>query len=351
MTGALLTRRAWGLASAVAVAHALAPLPVRAQGDPLSLGTVTVAVGAGQELLYHLPLMLASRLGYFQAEGLHVKMVDVAAGALALQAVLTGAADVASGGFEHTLRAHARKLPCQSLVLMGRAPALAMGVSLRALPRYQRLEDLAGRRIGVSSVASTTHLAASLVLGQAGLEQQDVVFLEVGSGQAAMKALRAGQVHALCHADPVMTMLEQRPGLRIVSDTRSLKATQALYGGTMPAACLYAPIAFAQKKSAQAQALVNGVVHALKWLQTAAPADIVRVMPGGSLMGEQALYLAAFGRVRETYSPDGAMHENGAATAVRALLQVSPSFESAKLDRARTYTNDFVQKARQKYYL
>ena len=49
-------------------------------------------------------------------------------------------------------------------VLAGRAPQLALGVSLRALPSYKELPDLRGRRVGVSSVGSSTHLAATLLL-------------------------------------------------------------------------------------------------------------------------------------------------------------------------------------------
>jgi NitT/TauT family transport system substrate-binding protein len=122
-----------------------------------------------------------------------------------------------------------------------------------------------------------------------------------------------------------------------------------MFGGAMPASCLYAPQAFLQKNAAQAQALANGIVHALKWLQTAAPADLVKAVPAGYLMGDRGLYLAAFSRVRETYSPNGVMPDDGAATALRVLARVHPELGDFKVELARTYTNDFVRKARQKF--
>eukprot|EP01041_Mallomonas_annulata_P036276 gene36276-59345_t len=146
-----------------------------------------------------------------------------------------------------------------------------------------------------------------------------------------------------------MTLLEQKADTRIVGDLRSLKAAQDMFNGTMPASCLYAPQAFIQKQPAQAQALVNGVVHALKWLQTAGPADLVKAVPAAYLMGDRGLYLAAFGRVRETFSPNGLMPEDGPATALRVLARVQPELAEAKVELARTYTNDLVRKARQKY--
>ncbi|WP_440108940.1 ABC transporter substrate-binding protein [Acidovorax sp. BL-A-41-H1] len=344
------SRRAFGAASAlsaVATAAVFAP-GLRAQGSGASPSRVTVAVG-GQGVLYHLPLVLADLLGYFKAEGVEVSIRDFAAGALALEAVDRGQADVCAGAFEHTLRRLALGQNYQAVVTMGRAPQLALGVSLRSMPGYREPGQLAGKRIGVSSVGSSTHLAATLLLAREGVDMRRVSFVNVGTGMAAFSALRSGQIHALCHADPIMTVLEQKEGLRIIGDVRSLKSGQDLFGGTMPAGCLYAKQGYIQKNAAQAQALVSAIVHALKWLQTAGPADLVKVVPEGYLLGDRSAYLAAFGRVRETYSTHGAMPDDGVATALRVLIRAQPEIAGMKLDPARTFNPEFVRKARAKY--
>ena len=40
--------------------------------------------------------------------------------------------------------------------------------------------------------------------------------------------------------------------------------------------------------------MVDAMVHALKWLQTAGPSDIIKTVPESYFLGDRALYLAAF---------------------------------------------------------
>ncbi len=342
MSSALISRRRFGAWSAAAAASVALPA---VQAQP---ARVTVAVG-GQGVLYHLPLTIAQQLGFFAAEGLSVEIRDYPGGALALQAVQAGAADVCSGAYEHTIRMQGLGQMYRAFVLQGRAPQLALGVSSRALPHYRQWGDLKGRRVGVSALGSSTHVVASMVLARAGLGEREVSFVGVGSGEGALAALRSGLVHALCHADPLMTMLEQKSEVRLLSDMRTVKGAQEVFGGPMPAGSLYAPQAFLQKHPVQAQALANGIVHALKWLQTAAPGDLLKAVPPGYLLGNRGLYLAAFGRMRDTISPDGLMPEEGPATALRALARIQRGLDGGRVDLARTFTNEFARKAKQQF--
>ena len=73
-------------------------------------GAVTRPVGAVQSVsvalsarssLYHLPLVLAERLGYFRQQGLHVTLLQHESGHAAVGSLLRGQADVLAGAFEH----------------------------------------------------------------------------------------------------------------------------------------------------------------------------------------------------------------------------------------------------------
>jgi NitT/TauT family transport system substrate-binding protein len=346
MNTTFLNRRTFASAAAFAVASIAAPA-LRAQ-NKLEKSKVAIAVG-GKAAFYYLPLTISEQLGYFKAEGLDVEISDFAGGSKALQALIGGSADVVAGAYEHTINMQSKNQHIESFVLQGRAPQIAVGVSTKTMPRYRSIADLRGKKIGVSAPGSSTNMIANLVLARAGVKATDVSWVGVGTASGALAALRSGQIDAMSNTDPVMTMLEQKGDVKIISDTRTLKGTQDVFGGPMPAACFYAQTEFVQRYPNTCQALANAIVHGLKWLQTAGPSDIIQTVPEGYLLGDRALYLASFNKVREAISLDGIMPEEGARTAVKALASFDPSVRPDKIDLAKTYTNDFARRAKDRF--
>ncbi|QHI96938.1 ABC transporter substrate-binding protein [Xylophilus rhododendri] len=341
------SRRLFTAGAALAGVGLGVPLLLRAQ-DRIERPALRICVGE-KASFYHLPLSIAERLGYFAAAGLQVQIDDYGSGAAALQALLSGRADVCAGAFKHTLSLQSRHQYCTAFVLEGRAPQVVTGVSLRSLPDYKQLEDLRNRRIGVSALGATTHLAATLVVARANLRPSDVSFVPVGLGASAAQAVRSGQVDAIVTLDPLITQLEQKGEVCVVSDTRTLKDTKSLFGGPMPAGCLYAPEAFLRQAPHTTQALADAMVRALKWLQTASPGDILKTVPPPYLQNDRALYLAAFQKLREAISPDGLIPEEGAATVLRAAAGFEPELAQAHLETGRLFTNEFARRAKQRY--
>ncbi|MBT9508295.1 ABC transporter substrate-binding protein [Rhodoferax sp.] len=334
--------------SAVAwTAASLAAPALRAQ-QRLEKPRISIAVG-GKAAFYYLPLTIAEQLGYFKAEGLEVEISDFAGGSRALQAVVGGSADVVSGAFEHTINLQSKGQKYQAFVLQGRAPQISMGISPKTMPNYRTVTDLKGKKIGVSAPGSSTNMVANLILSRAGLKPGDVSFIGVGTAAGALTAFRSGQIDAMSNIDPVMTMLEQKGEIRIIADTRTLKGTVDVFGGPMPAGCLYAPAEFIQKNPNTVQAMTHAIVHSLKWLQTAGPSDIIKTVPESYLLGDRALYLAAFNKVREAISNDGMFADDGPRTALRALASFDPTIKADRIDISKTYTNEFVKKAKERF--
>ncbi|EDZ97689.1 ABC nitrate/sulfonate/bicarbonate family transporter, periplasmic ligand binding protein [Burkholderia sp. H160] len=167
----------------------------------------------------------------------------------------------------------------------------------------------------------------------------------MGAGAGAIAALQSGQIDAIANLDPVVTRLERAGDVRVVSDTRTLADTHTVFGGDMPAGCLYASQSFITKNPNTTQALTNAMVRALKWLQNASGSELINTVPESYLLGDRALYLDAWQHVREAMSPDGLMPADGPATSLKTLKAFDPVIQNAQIDLSKTWTNDFVKKA------
>jgi NitT/TauT family transport system substrate-binding protein len=323
-----------------------APLFARAQS--LEKPKVSLAVG-GKNLLYYLPLTIAEALGYFKAEGLEVTISDFAGGSQALRAVIGGSADVVSGAFEHTVNMQVKGQRLRAFVLQGRAPQIVLGVNPKTMPNFKSVADLKGKKIGVTAPGSSTNVMANFVLAKAGIKPSEVSIIGVGTSSGAAAAVRSGQIDALSNLDPVITLLVRSGDLRIISDTRIVAESDKVFGGPMPAACLYTPQAFIDKNPNTVQALANAIVRADRWIQAAGPADIIKTVPESYLLGDRAVYIDAFLAAKGALSPDGMIPDAGADTARRALASIDAEVEKATVDLKAVYTNDFVKKANAKY--
>ena len=331
------------LATLVLVAS---PLVAGAQG--LEKKEVKLAVG-GKASLYYLPLTIAEQLGYFRDEGLTVDIADFAGGSQALRAVVGGSADVVSGAYEHTLNMQPKGQYLQCFVQQGRAPQIAIGISSARAKTYKSPRDLKGLKVGVSAPGSSTHMIVNYFISRDGLKPSDISVVGVGLGATAITALKSGQIDAVSNTDPVMTRLEQDGDVKIIADTRTLKGTEQVLGGPMPAGCLYAPVDFIRKNPNTVQAMTNAIVRADKWIHRASPKDVLRTVPESYLLGDAALYLFSFNKVKEAISTDGTISDAGAKTALRVIPSFNPEVKAKEIKLELTYTNEFVKKANAKY--
>ena len=330
----------------VGLALLAAIFPVQAQ---IEKRDVHIAVG-GQASFYYLPLTIAERLGYFKDEGINLKLSDFAGGAVALRAVVGGSADVVSGAYEHTISLQSKKQYFQAFVAQGRLPQIAFGVVSAKAAGIKSFKDLKGLKVGVSAPGSSTHNLVKQLLTMGGLDpSKDVAIIGVGLGATAITAIKSGQVDAISNTDPVITKLEQDNSIKVLADTRTLKGTEAVWGAPLPAGVLHAAIEFVQKHPNTVQALANAIVRADKWIAKASATDVAKVVPESYLLGDRALYLFSYDKVKEAISPDGLFSDAGARATVKSLAAFDPAIKPAEIDLAKTYTNEFARKANQKY--
>ena len=305
---------------------------------------VNVALSA-RNSLYHLPLVLADRLGYFRQSGLQVQLMAHESGQAALASVLKGQADVLAGAFEHVFELQRRGQSFQAFAQMTSTPMVSLGVS-GSRSGLRSWQELKSARIGVSALHSGTHWMSCLWLLRHGLQPQDVNFIEVGTSAGALGALWEGQVDALCNPDPVMHWLEQRGEVRVIAEARTHAGVHQLAAGPLPGGCLMAREDFLGRQPQVAQLLADGVLHALRWLQTAGPTDLFKTVPVAPWITDRSVYLGAMEKLREAFPRDALIHEDAVLNASRQHARVAAAWPGGRAYSQRLFTNAFVLRSR-----
>jgi len=315
-----------------------------AQAQTLEKKQITLAVG-GKTALYYLPLTIAERLGYFKEQGLDVTINDFRGGAQSLQALAGGSVDVVTGAYEHTIRMQAKGQDVRALIELGRFPGIVLGVRKDRADAYKSPADLKGMKIGVSAPGSSTNFFVMYLLAKAGLKPTDASYIGVGIGPSVIAAVVKGEIDAMSNLDPMMTKLELDGQIKVVADTRTEEGTRAIFGGSNPAAVLYAKQDFVTRNPNTAQALVNAFYKTLKWLEKATPEQITAAVPEEYWLGDRALYTAAVKANKPVYSVTGVIPASGMKSASDMLVAFDDELKNARFDLAKTFDDRFVKKA------
>ncbi|MEN3384152.1 MAG: sulfonate transport system substrate-binding protein [Hyphomicrobiales bacterium] len=325
----------------------LAALPQTASAQAPEKTKVNVATASLG--LPYLPLIIAQQRKYFADEGLEVEIAAFAGGSKALQSLMGGSSDVASGAYSNTLTMAAKGQRLKNFVVQVRYPALTIALSKRVADRYKSPADLKGMKIGVSAPGSSTHMVMAHLLGKGGLKSEDVSIIGVGTSAAAVAAIEKGEIDAIINSDPVMTKLETDGAIKIIAETRTAKGTEELFGGPYPEAGLYATADFIAKNPNTIQALTNAIVRAELWMQKATIEDIAANVPPEHMLGDRQLYLASYRKMHESHAPDGQITREGAQIVLNVLAAFLPEVKAANIKVEDTYDNHFVEAALKKF--
>ncbi|HVJ43187.1 MAG TPA: ABC transporter substrate-binding protein [Dongiaceae bacterium] len=329
---------------ALAAALLAASLPATIAGA-IAAPKVAISVG-GASCLCYMPTVLAKQLGEYEKAGVDVDLVDFKGGSQALTAVLGGSADVVSGYYDHTVELAAKHQELVSFVVYDRYPGLVLAVA-PGKSDIKSIKDLAGKKVGVTAPGSSTDFFLKYELKKAGLDPKSAAVIGVGVGATAIAAMEQGQIDAAVMLDPAITVLQSKhPDVVILSDTRTQKDTEAAFGGHYPGGALYTRPDWLKSHPAEAQALTNAVIATLKWIHTHTPEEIMEKMPANLVGPDKAGYLAALKNTIPMYSEDGLLDPKGADAVLDVFSVGSPEVANAGIDVTKTYTNDFVNKAK-----
>jgi NitT/TauT family transport system substrate-binding protein len=304
----------------------------------------SLRLGVGNKShLYYLPLTLAERRHHFQEYGLDIAIADFEGGGDALDALMAGSVDVVTGAYEHTLRMQAKGKDIRAVIELGRFPGIVLAV--RKDRAYGSFADLKGMKIGVTAPGSSSDFFVRYLMAKAGLKGTDAIFVGVGGGPAAVDAMRSGELDVIANYDPVITRLLRDGAIRIVADTRFPRVNYDLFGGTNPAAVLYAREDFIAANPNTMQALVNAFYKTLKWIATATTDEIVASVPQEYFLGDRDVYVTALRSNLLVYSKTGLITRQGMASALSMLAAFDPELAGAKIDLRKTFDDRFIRRA------
>ncbi|KAD3455943.1 PhnD/SsuA/transferrin family substrate-binding protein [Arthrobacter yangruifuii] len=146
------------------------------------------------------PLAAAKQLGYFEAEGYDVEFINLAGGTTTATQLEQGVADIAVMSPEPVVIGRSQgSFDAEYFALMMRRSHF--GVAIPSGSTVSSAQGLAGKKIGVVSLASAGVQIAKGVAAEAGIDPNTLQFIEIGAGAQAIAAVRQGTVDALSMYD------------------------------------------------------------------------------------------------------------------------------------------------------
>jgi NitT/TauT family transport system substrate-binding protein len=173
-----------------------------------------------------LSLWVAKDGGYFDEQGLDVRMLLIRGGSLAVQLLVTGQSPV--GLIGGTSAAYAYMQGNKDVVVVSRLQNV-MAYTLGAKPDIQKPEDIKGKKLAVSRFGSTSDFVAEYALKHLGLKKSDVTMIQIGLEGDRLLAMQRGDI-SLSVFSPIITPVVKKAGMRILLDLEELKVPYLLTG-------------------------------------------------------------------------------------------------------------------------
>ena len=174
--------------------------------DRISLGITTKTGSTG------LPFVIAEEKGFFKSEGLNAFSV-----VMQNQVVVNGvvARQVDYGGtFSNFVGAALSGLPVRIVMAVMDGSDHYLVTS----PNVKRVEDLKGKKFGISSFGGTPHSEAIVILRKFGMNpDKDVIFLQIGGSSSRYAALDSGSIDAAMLVPPFNKLAKKRGFNEILS--------------------------------------------------------------------------------------------------------------------------------------
>ncbi|MGV9722150.1 ABC transporter substrate-binding protein [Nocardia beijingensis] len=306
---------------------------------------ITIMVGGLEKVIY-LPAVLTRQLGFFERNDIDVTLLGEQSGATAETALLTGDVQGVVGFYDHTIDLQAKDQCIRSVVQMSDVPGEVELVS-KADTDVTSVADLRGKKLGVTSLGSSTDFLTQALTGQAGMGTADYTRVKVGAGQTFIAGMNHDGIDAGMTTDPTVAQMVNSGDARILVDLRTEAGTRAALGGLYPATSLYMSCATIEAHPDIVRKLAAAFVQTLRWIRTHTPEEIAEKMPPQYASAGKDLYVQSIRDSIGMFNGDGLMKPEGAQNVLEILGKYSKNVRPVRdrIDLSATYTTRFVEEA------
>jgi NitT/TauT family transport system substrate-binding protein len=204
------TRTVWGVAVAFAFGAAVmaSALVANAQ-QPFRL----IITELEAPLVPNSVMILAQDLGYFDAEGVNVELIQVTDTPLAVAAIQAGEGEMANVALDAALLLVANDILDLRAVA---SPDKFLPFLIACKDDVTTVAEMAGRTFGVARVGSLDYTLSNMVMNSNDLDPTSVEFVAIGAPAARGEALAAGQIDCTTMSIGVWLSMPDHTGLHIL---------------------------------------------------------------------------------------------------------------------------------------
>ena len=168
---------------------------------------VRFPIGESSKTLSYGPLWVASKMGFYEREGLDVPIITMRGSPLTIQALTADSIYVANATVDTLISAYERGA---DITMIG-GLINGLGLSMIGAKQYKTYADLRGTTIGSQTLTSGTGFALRLVMKVHGLEYpRDYKLLNIGSAPDRFRALASGQISSAPVGVPLDLVAKQQ---------------------------------------------------------------------------------------------------------------------------------------------
>jgi NitT/TauT family transport system substrate-binding protein len=261
---------------------------------------VKLRISSATKTLGYGPLWVASKMGFFDRQGLDVELVVIRASDVGIQALAGGSLEIAGSASDAPIAAIEKGL---DLVIIG-GIINGLSQSIMAAKKFKTYEDLRGATFGAISLTSGVTFALRQVLKGKGLEYpRDYKLLVIGGTPQTYAALVAGQIDAAALSLPVNYAAEEQ-GFNEIGRFVDVIPNYQL-------AALSAKRSWAEKNRLVLVRVMKAMAQTMRWMYQNKEAAADFLAKEMRLKAEHARRGWEFYTTTRTWHPDGDINLDG----------------------------------------